>query len=471
VDTVGLHATSRQRWVLALVGVGSFMVALDVLVVTTALSTIRLRLGATIETLEWTVNAYNLSFAVLMVTGAALGDRFGRRRVYASGLLLFTAASAACGLSPSVGWLIVARAVQGAGAALVVPVGLTLLGAAYPPERRAGVIGVNTGVVGLGTFLGPFVGGAVVQGLAWQWIFWINVPIGLAALALVLARIEESRGPNSRLDVGGLLLVTGAALGVVWGLVRGNAAGWAGPEVVGAMGAGVLLGIAFVAWERRVEAPMLPMRFFRLRQFSAGNAVNVCLYASQFGSLFLLGLYLQAALGYGPLGAGLRLMPWTAALMVCAPVSGALADRVGERWFTVSGLALQAAGMGWLALIATPHLAYGAMVPPLVAGGAGLSVAMPATLKSIVSAVPLPEIGKASGAAATLRFLGAVLGIAVMTAVFARVGGFASAQAFSRGFAAAMGVAAGLALLGAVVGLAMPGRRPAVEETAGRRAA
>ncbi len=470
MNTLGQHVTSRQRWVLALVGVGSFMVALDVLVVTTALSTIRLRLGASIETLEWTVNAYNLSFAVLMVTATALGDRFGRRRTYLAGLLLFTAASAACALSPGVGWLIAARAVQGVGAALVVPVALTLLSAAYPPEQRAGVIGINTGVIGLGTFLGPFVGGAVVQGLAWQWIFLINVPIGLVAAVLVLARIEESRGPGNRLDVGGLLLITGAALGVVWGLVRGNSAGWASPEVIGAVAAGVLLGVAFVAWERRVEAPMLPMRFFRLRQFSAGNLTNVCLYASQFGSLFLLAQYLQVALGYGPLGAGLRLMPWTGALMVCAPLSGALADRVGERWFTTGGLALQAVGMGWLGLIATPHIEYAAMVPPLVISGAGLSMAMPATLKSIVSAVPLPEIGKASGAAATLRFLGAVLGISVMTAVFASVGGFASAQAFSRGFVAAMGVAAALGVVGAVVGLAMPGRRPAVE-VAGQRAA
>jgi EmrB/QacA subfamily drug resistance transporter len=458
--------TSKQRWVLALVAVGSFMVALDVLVVSTALSTIRQHLNASIETLEWTVNAYNLSFAVLMITGAALGDRFGRRRAFVAGLAVFSAASAACALSPGVGWLIAARAVQGAGAALVVPLALTLLGAAFPAGQRARVMGINTGAVGLGTVVGPFVGGAVAQALDWQWIFWINVPIGVVAIVLVLARIDESFGSNARLDLPGLGLVTVGALGLVWGLVRGDSMGWASPEIVVTLAGGALLVAAFVAWEVRARAPMLPMGFFRRRAFSTANAANFCLYASQFGTLFLLAQYLQSALGYSPLAAGIRLLPWSVTMAVFAPIAGALVDRLGERRFMVGGLVLQTIGMGWLALVVSRHLGYTAMIAPLLVGGTGLSVAMPAVLKSILGAVAVDEIGKASGAAATLRFLGAVFGIAILAAVFAGTGSLASPQAFGRGFSTAIGVSAVLALVGALLCLSTPGRRRAAESVA-----
>jgi EmrB/QacA subfamily drug resistance transporter len=463
--------STKQRWVLALASVAAFMISMDSLVVMTALSTIRRALGSSIETLEWTVNAYNLTFAVLLVTGAALGDRFGRRRMLVAGLGLFAAGSAACALSPTVGWLIAARAVQGVGGALVLPLALTLLSAAFPPERRGRALGIFIGVVGLGTLVGPFVGGAVVQGLAWQWIFWINVPIGLVAIPLVLGRIEEGFGPNGRLDMGGLVLVTGGALGLVWALVRGSGAGWGSFEVIAALAGGALLLVAFVAWELRASSPMLPMRFFRLRAFSAANAVNLCLYASQFGTLFLLAQYLQVALGYGPLAAGLRLMPWSGLMLIFGPIGGALADRIGERPLAVGGLLMQTIGMGWLALLASPDLAYSQMLPPLIVSGIGLSMAMPATQRSIVGAVAPIEIGKASGAGSTLRWLGAVLGIAILGAVFASSGSLASPPAFTRGVVPALGVAAALALAGAILGLQMPGRRQAAEMTTVRSVA
>src|SRR3954453_22208770 len=278
--------TGRQRWVLVLTSIASLMVALDVTVVSTALSSIRLHLGASIEQLEWAVNAYGLSFAVLLMTGAALGDRFGRRRLFAAGLALFVAASAACALSTGVGWLIAARAVQGAGAALVAPLSLALLSAAFAPEQRAKALGLFGGLTGLAVVAGPVVGGAVTQGLAWQWIFWLNVPIGLAALPLVLARMDESFGPRSALDAPGLPLVTGAALGVVWGLVRGNTAGWGSAEVVGTLAAGLLSGVAFVAWELRAAAPMLPMRLFSSRAFAAGNAATLLMSGALFSAVF-----------------------------------------------------------------------------------------------------------------------------------------------------------------------------------------
>ena len=329
---------SAQNWTLALASVASFIVVLDLLVVATALSTIRRALGASIEQLEWTVNAYTLTFAVLLMTAAALGDRFGRRRLFAVGLALFAAASAACALAPGVGWLIGARALQGAGAAMVMPLGLALLNAAFPPERRGWAMGIFGGVTGLAALVGPVAGGAITQGIAWQWIFWINVPIAVLAIPLVLLRVGESHGPSAALDIPGLGLGTGAALGLVWGLVRGNTAGWGSAEVVAALTSGAALAAAFVGWELRARAALLPMRLFRSRAFSAGNAVIFFLNAALTGAVFFMAQFQQTTLGQGPLDAGLRLLPWGITPFLIAPRAGALADRIGERPLIVAGL-------------------------------------------------------------------------------------------------------------------------------------
>jgi EmrB/QacA subfamily drug resistance transporter len=374
---------AKGAWVLALTSVASFMVALDALVVTTALNTMRADLGASIEALEWTVNAYNLSFAVLLLTGAALGDRWGRRRMFAAGLGLFVVASAGCALAGSVGWLIAARAVQGAGGALVMPLAMALLGAAFPRETRAKALGIFSGVTGLALIAGPVAGGAIAEGLAWQWIFWINVPLGVILVPLVLSRTQESFGAGTALDIPGLALVTGAGLGVVWGLMRGNSAGWTSPEVTAALGSGLILAVAFVAWELRARAPMVPMRFFRSRAFTSGIAASFLFYAALYAALFFLPQFLQAALGYGPFDAGLRLLPWTATLFLVAPAAGALVNRLGERPLIVGGLLLQAAGMAWIGLVAAPTVAYGALVAPLIVAGAGVSMAMPAAQNAV----------------------------------------------------------------------------------------
>ncbi len=455
-------------WVLVLTSVASFMISLDTQVVSTALSTIRLHLGASIEELEWTVSAYILSFAVLLLTGAALGDRFGRRRMFVAGLGLFVAASAACGLAPTIGALIAARAVQGCGAALMLPLALTLLSAAFPPERRGSALGLFGSVTGLALIAGPVVGGAIAGGLAWQWIFWLNVPIGLLVIALVLRRIPESFGPRTALDIGGLLLVTGAALGLVWGFVRGNRAGWGSFEVVASLVAGVLLLVAFVAWEWRARVPMVPMRFFRSRTFSSANAANFVLFAAFNGAVFFMAQFLQTAQGYGPLAAGLRLLPWTATLFVMAPIAGFLINRVGERLLTAGGLFLAGVGLAWIALIARPDLPYAQLVAPLIIAGCGASMAIPATQNAAIGSVAAHEIGKASGAFSMLRQLSGVFGVAILAAVFAGVGSFHSAQAFSNGFALAMGVAAALLFVGVIAGLLLPGRsaRPTVSTPA-----
>jgi EmrB/QacA subfamily drug resistance transporter len=462
-----LPAAAKQRWVLALTSVASLMVGLDILVVTTTLTTIHLRLGASLGQLEWIINAYTLSFAVLLMTASALGDRFGRRRLFLAGLSLFTVMSAACALAPSIGWLIAARAVQGAGSAMIMPHAMALLSAAYPPQKRAKALGIFSGVTGLAILGGPMIGGVVVQSLSWPWIFWLNVPIGLVVIPLARTRIDESRGRPARLDAGGVVLVTAAALGLVWGLVRGNTAGWGSAEVLGPLVGGVAATAAFVAWERRTPEPMLPLRLFRSRAFTAGNAAGFAMYASIFGAAFFLAQYFQTVWHYGPLGAGLRLAPWTVTLSLVAPVAGALAGRVGDRALITVGLSLQAAGFAWIALVAREHLGYAAIVAPLVLAGCGVSMAMVAAQNCVIGAVPPADLGKASGTFNTLRQLGGTFGIAILAAVFTSTGSYASARAFGAGFVPAAEVAAGLSLAGAVAGAFVPSRRRAPSPSAG----
>jgi EmrB/QacA subfamily drug resistance transporter len=452
--------------VLVLTAIASLMVALDVTVVATALGTIRLHLSASITQLEWTVNAYGLSFAVLLMTGAALGDRFGRRRLFVAGLALFVVASSACALAPSVGWLIAARALQGVGAALITPTSLALLVAAFPPERRGQALGLFGAITGLAVLGGPVVGGAVTQGLAWQWIFWLNVPIGLAAIPLVLRRMDESFGERTAVDAPGLALVTGAALGVVWGLVRGNTAGWGSLEVLGTLIAGIVCAVVFVVWEIRAREPMLPMRLFRSRAFASGNAVGFLMFGSLFSAVFFMAQFLQTSLGQSPLQAGLRLIPWTGTVFIVAPIAGALVDRIGERPLLVGGLLLQAVGFAWVALLSRTGLPYSEMIAPLILAGTGISAALPAAQNAVMSAVAPTEIGKASGTFSTARQLGGAFGLAITVAVFSGAGSYASPVSFSDGFAPAIAVSAALSLCGAVAGAWTPLRRLAPAATA-----
>ncbi len=448
-----------KNWVLGVTALASFMMALDALVITTAFATIRGDFGASVETLQWAVNAYNLTFAVLLLTGAALGDRFGRRRMFAAGIALFTLASVACALSGSVGWLIAARFAQGAGAALVMPLAMAILSGAFAREERARALGIFSGVTGFALIIGPAIGGLVTESFGWRWIFWINLPIGMIAIALVLARLRESFGPKAALDILGLAVVAAAALALVWGLLRGNVAGWTSTEVLGSLAAAVLLAAAFVAWELSTPAPMVPMRLFRSRAFSAGIAASFLFYAAMYGVLFLLPQFLQTALGHGPLGAGLRLLPWTATLFATAPIAGAIVNKVGERPLVVTGLLMQAIGLGWIAMIASPESAHSNLVGPLVLAGVGVSMAMPAAQNAILSSVAVTEMGKASGVFNMCRFLGGMFGIAALVAVFSAHGAVDSPGHFSLGFASAMMLAAALSLLGAVAGLWLPARR------------
>lgn len=451
----------QRRWALALTSVSFFMVALDSLVVITALPAIQAGLHASVATLDWAVNSYNLTFAAGIVAAAALGDRLGRRRVYVGGLLLFTVASAACALAPGAASLIAARAVQGLGAATVTPLSLTLLTAAFPAARRGAIVGIWGGIAGLAVASGPLIGGAVVQGLDWHWIFWVNVPIGVVAAVASLIRLPAGRGPARGLDLPGMVLVAAGSAALAWGLVRAPSAGWTDQWVITGLAAGVLALAAFVAWERRAAQPMLPMRLLRIRAFAAANASGFLMNGAIFSAAFLASQYFQFGLGYSPLATGLRFLPWTATPMIVAPLAGALADRIGPRPLMAAGLALQAVGLAWIAVAASASTSYLELVLPLIIAGVGISAALPSTASAALSAVPPRDLGTASGVQNTLQRFGGVFGIAIVSAVFAATGHLGSAASVTAGFRPALGVAAGLSLVGAVTALAVGTRHRA----------
>jgi len=461
-----MSSTSRIRpvWTFAIVSVALFMVVLDNLVVTTALPSIRADLGGGLQALEWTVNAYTLTFAVLLLTGAALGDRFGRRRMFVIGLSMFTLASAAAALAPTAGALIAARALQGAGAAIVTPLTLTLLAGAISPEKRGLAIGAWSGISGLGVALGPLVGGAVVDGISWHWIFWLNVPTGLVLIPLAQRRLSESYGPSSKLDFGGLALGGLGLMGVVYGIVRGAELGWTSGTVLGSLVAGAALLTAFVAWELRTPTPMLPMRFFRSRAFSASNGVSFAMYFGVFGSIFLLAQFFQVTQGLSPLEAGLRTLPWTAMPMLVAPIAGILSDRIGSRPLMVTGLALQAIAIGWLADVSTPTVPYSSLVIPFILAGTGMALVFAPTANAVLGAVRAEEAGQASGATNAIREIGGTLGVAVLASVFAANGSYASPQAFTDGMTTATWVGAAVLAVGAIIAVLVPGKRAASAE-------
>jgi EmrB/QacA subfamily drug resistance transporter len=458
-----MSAKTRTIWTFAITSAAVFMATLDNLVVTTALPVIRKDLHASIQSLEWTVNAYTLTFAVLLLTGAALGDRFGRRRMLAIGLFIFTASSAAAALAPSAGALIAARAVQGVGGAIVTPLTLTILSAGVPANRRGAFIGAWSGIAGLAVAFGPVVGGAVVSGISWHWIFWLNVPIGVALIPLALARLDETYGPSNTLDLPGLGLASSSLFGIVWGLVRGNSQGWASPEIVGALTGGALVLALFVLWELRTANPMLPMRFFKNRAFALANVASLLMFFGMFGSIFLLSQFFQTVQGYSPLGSGLRILPWTIMPMFVAPIAGALSDRIGGARLMGIGLTLQASGLASLAAISTPTTPYWQLVAPFMVSGIGMAMFWAPVANVVLTSVRKEEEGQASGAQNAIRELGGVFGVAVLASVWAHYGSYRTGESFVHGMTPAIWVGAAVVLLGAVAAFAIP-RRARVDE-------
>ncbi|MFE7573432.1 MFS transporter [Streptomyces sp. NPDC057521] len=453
-------------WALVITSVAGFMAALDNLVVTTALPSIRESLGGEMEELEWTVNAYTLTFAVLLMFGAALGDRFGRRRLFLAGLTVFTGASAAAALSPGINELIAFRAVQGVGAAIMMPLTLTLLTAAVEPARRGMALGIFSAATGLAVASGPLIGGSLTEHISWQWIFWLNVPIGLLLLPLARFRLAESHAPGARLDVPGTLLVSGGLFGIVYGLVNANADGWTSPTVLTSLIAGIVLIGAFIRHGFRGRKPMLPMQLFRDRGFFGINIASMLMYLGMFGAIFLLSQYLQGVLGYSPTEAGLRMLPWTGMPMLVAPIAGMLSDRFGGRPVVVTGLALQAVGLALFALVVAPDASYVSQLPALIIGGIGMALYFAPAASLVMSSVRPGDQGIASGANNALREVGGALGVAVLTTVFASQGGLESAQSFTDGTVPAVWIGSGVVALAALVALMIPGRRAAGKQEA-----
>ncbi|MGW3326580.1 MFS transporter [Streptomyces virginiae] len=458
-------------WALILTGVASFMAALDNLVVTTALPAIREDLGGKLEDLEWTVNAYTLTFAVLLMFGAALGDRFGRRRLFIVGLAIFTGSSAAAALSPGIDALIAARAVQGVGAAIMMPLTLTLLTAAVPAARRGMALGIYGAVTGLAVASGPLIGGSLTEHISWQWIFWLNVPIGLALIPLARLRLAESTAPDARLDVPGTLLISGGLFGIVYALVNANSDGWTSATVLTGLIVGAALVGGFIYHGFNNANPMLPMRLFRDRGFLGINLASLLMFLGMFGSIFLLSQFLQGVAGYSPTEAGLRMLPWTGMPMLVAPLAGILSDRIGGRPVVAAGLAFQALGLGWFAAILSADVSYAAQLPPLVLSGIGMALYFAPAANVLMSTVAPADQGKASGTNNALREVGGALGVAVLASVFSAQGGYESPQAFTDGTIPALWIGAGAVALAAGLALLVPRKAKADRAPADRTVA
>ena len=447
---------------IAAASIPMFMATLDNLVMTSALPVIQRDLNASVGQLQWFMNAYTLAFATLMLTLSALGDRLGRRRVFLWGIVLFALASIASALSTTSGMLIAARAVQGVGAAAIMPLSLTLLAGAVPLAKRALAIGIWGGVSGLGIALGPVIGGAVVDGVSWQAVFWINVPVAAVAIPLALYALGESKGKRQPLDPLGVVLAGAAVFLGVWGIVHGNDDGWTSATVLGALVAAVVLLVAFVVRELRTPFPVMPLRLFRSRQFSLANVIGLTFTLGMMGAVFLLSQYLQIVMGYSPFEAGLRTLPWTAAPMVVAPIAGLLAPRLGVRTLLVTGLVLQGLSLLWMASLIVPGATYGSMVPAFVMAGAGMGLTFAPNATAVLADMPEADHGTASSTNATLREIGVALGIALLTAVFLGAGGSLTPTGYIDALAPALYVGAGSVAVAVVAAALMPGRSKAV---------
>jgi EmrB/QacA subfamily drug resistance transporter len=445
-------------WALVITSVAGFMASLDNLVVTTALPSIRKSLGGALSDLEWTVNAYTLTFAVLLMFGAALGDRFGRRRLFLVGLTIFTGASAAAAMSSGIGALIAARAVQGVGGAIMMPLTLTLLTAAVPAAKRGMAFGIWGAVNGLAVACGPLIGGSLTQHISWHWIFWLNVPIGLLLLPLARLRLNESKAPNRRLDVLGTALISLGLFGIVFALVSADSHGWTSGRVLGGLLGGAVLVAAFVRHGFTAAHPMLPMRMFANRGFAAINVGSMLMYVGMFGSIFLLSQFLQTVLGYDPTQAGLRMLPWTGMPMLISPFTGLLAGRIGTRQVVAIGLALQAVGLGWFATIASPDVSYTTQLPALIISGVGMSLFFAPATTLLMGSVRPAEQGIASGTNNAMREVGGALGVAVLGTIFSAHGGYTSGSAFVDGLTPALWVGAAILVAGTAAVLSYPRR-------------
>lgn len=448
--------------VVAAASVPMFMATLDNLVMTNALPVLHAELGASLEQLQWFVNAYTLAFASMILVASALGDRFGRRTVFLIGIAIFGIGSVLAALSTDPGQLITARALQGFGGAGVLPLSLALISGGVAPERRPLAIGIWGGISGLGVAIGPLVGGAIMEGWNWQAIFWINVPIAIIAIPLALYALNNGFGAKARIDVIGAVLVGIGVLAVVHGIVRGNDDGWTSAGVLAELAAGAVLIAAFLFWQTRVKAPLVPLRLFRDRSFSVTNVVGFAFSFGTFGSIFILIQFMQVVQGATPLGAAVQTMPWTLAPMVVAPLAGIIAPRVGTRVLMVAGLFLQGAALLWLALTISADVPYAALVTPFIMAGVGMGLVFAPSATALLATLGLVDHAKASGVNSTVREIGVALGTAVMTAIFVSAGGQLRPDAYVEAAQPAIFTGAAVLFIAMIASFWLPSGRSSV---------
>jgi EmrB/QacA subfamily drug resistance transporter len=460
---------NKKWWTLAAVAFGLFMIMLDNTIVNVALPSIERSLHMSISSLEWIVTAYALTFAALLITGGKLGDLYGRRKMFIAGLVVFTLASLACGLAPSAGFLIGARAVQGIGAALMNPATLSIITATFPPKERGQAIGIWAGVSALALAIGPLVGGLIVDNINWHWIFYVNIPVGVVGIIVSRLVIAESRDTSHEqsIDLPGLVTSSGALLALSYALIEGNRHGWGSPEIVGLfVGAAVLLA-AFIRLELRQRLPMLDLGLFKIGAFAGANIVAMLVSLGMFGVFFFISLYVQNVLGYSPTKAGAIFLPMTILIILIAPIAGKLSDRIGSRWLMGAGMSILGVSLLLYQRIGL-HTGFWSLLPQLVLGGVGMALTMSPMTSAAMASVPVDKAGVGSGVLNSFRQVGGSLGIALMGAILLNyqhptASKVVAAQQFVNGLHAALLVSAFITFAAAGVAIGLVRTKPAVE--------
>jgi EmrB/QacA subfamily drug resistance transporter len=454
---------ARKWWTLAAVAFGLFMIMLDNTVVNVALPSMARDLGADLAALEWIVTGYALTFASLMLTGGKLADLMGRRLIFVTGLVIFTGASLACGLAESEEFLIGARVVQGAGAALMNPATLSIIAATFPPRQRGMAIGIWAGTSALALAIGPLVGGLLTEHLDWSWIFFVNVPIGIVGIAASFVLIRESKDESAeqRLDFPGLLTSGVGLFALTYGLIEANTYGWTSGRILGAFAVAAVMLVAFVLLETHQRLPMLDLSLFRNGTFAGANLAVLLVALAMFGVLFFVSLYMQGILGYSAVEAGAAFLPMTILIILAAPIAGRTSDRVGSRWLMTTGMILVSAQLLYFSRL-DEHSRYVDLLPGLLLGGVGMALVMTPSAAAAVRALPVDKSGVGSAVLNACRQVGGSIGIALMGAIMAHeVGGLRGPEVFGDpgrfvdGFSTSLTVAAAIAFAGAVVSFAL----------------
>jgi len=462
---------NRKWWTLAAVAFGLFMIMLDNTIVNVALPSIQRDLHMPISSLEWVVTAYALTFAALLITGGKLGDLYGRRRLFTVGLVVFTLASLLCGLAPNAGFLIGMRALQGVGAAMMNPATLSIISATFPPKERGQAIGIWAGVSALALAIGPLVGGLIVDNISWNWIFYVNVPVGVVGIVVSRLVISESRDTSHEqsIDLPGLVTSGAGLFALSYALIEGNRHGWTSPEIIGLFVAAAALLVGFVVLEHRQRLPMLDLSLFRIGAFTGANLVAMLVSLGMFGVFFFISLYVQNILGFSPTKAGAIFLPMTVLIIIVAPIAGKLSDRVGSRWLMGAGMTLVGISLLLYQDVGL-HTTFWGLLPQLLLGGVGMAMTMSPMTAAAMGAVPVDKAGVGSGVLNSFRQVGGSLGIALMGAILVsyQVPGVSrevAAQNFLDGLHAALLVAAAITFAAAIVAVALVRTRPEVERT------